>query len=462
MRWKDKSNTTVTNLAGDDVFPLTDVSTDQDKKATINVIAGWVVTKFTTSVAGATQTIVAAINAVRTMAQNAATAAATAQSGVDANTEAIQTANGRIDTNATNIAGNTSSIATLDQEMGNTNVHVDELQDQVGVMQELVDEATAQAQEASATAIDAANAASEAAEAVQEIIDQGGMVLSVFGRSGLVTAESGDYTSSQITHGEGTVADKLTFDAVPIINSKKAVESGGVFTELNKKVSKAGDKMTGRLRINTNDQSTTPSSNVYGHEVRLENSSGQRWGMLSSHYATNGESGAQLEGDKTIGGTEYYNAIRLLIDTSGNAVVRLYGNNVAAAWRNAIGAVASAVSTYDYTKFTYETNFDYYATSGSNAPYASKQGRVVTLAGNFKNTAIITTSGDVVIMGKVPQGCEPLREMKFIQHGSDVNKFILTVRTNGDIGISRYGSDAYVNIPVGAWLNISCTYISAS
>lgn len=259
MRWKDKTNLTDTTVAGSDVLPITDVSTDQDRKITISIIATWAVTKFTTSVAGASQTIVSAINSVRTLAQQGVTNAATAQSGVDANASAIQQANANIATNAENISTNASDIAQLGQEMENTNAHVDELQDDVETMGDRVESAVEQAAGASQEAINAANTASAAAEAIQQIIDQGGAVITVFGRSGEVTAESGDYSSNQITHGSGTVADALTFDSVPVFGSTKAVQSGGVYTALGNKV----DMTTPKYNLDTTAASGTTDGDLY-------------------------------------------------------------------------------------------------------------------------------------------------------------------------------------------------------
>ena len=354
MRWKNKPNMTDTTVAGDDVLPITDVSTDQDRKITVSIIATWVVTKFTTSVAGASQTIVAAINGIRTLAQNASAAAATAQSGVNTNAAAIQQANANIATNATNIATNASNIATLNQDMETTNDNVDALSEQVSTMDVRVETAVGQAEEASAEATAAATTANEAAELVQEIIEGGGTVLSVFGRSGVVEAEAGDYSSDEISHGEGTVADALTFDNVPLSGSQKAVKSGGVYSAIN------------------------------------------------------------------------------------------------------------GVTTYNHTNFSYEANSTYYATSGANQPKAYKCGRIVTLVGCFKNTSEIALSSDSVKIGSVPSACKPISTYRAVVQGSGKNSFLLTVESDGSIGVARYGTSSSVAFPSGSWLNIGCTYIAAS
>lgn len=151
-----------------------------------------------------------------------------------------------------NISSATSDIRTqftqeLTDAINNANDTVDDLQDDVDTLvtnttntvntlvsnsQSAVNIAVASAQTATRNANDAADAANDAVEAIQEIIDSGNAVLSWNGRTGNVEPQSGDYASSQITHGAGTVATALTFDSTPTAGSTRAVQSGGVFSKL--------------------------------------------------------------------------------------------------------------------------------------------------------------------------------------------------------------------------------------
>lgn len=145
------------------------------------------------------------------------------------------------------------------------------------------------------------------------------------------------------------------------------------------------------------------------------------------------------------GGTEY---------RFGTQTYALYVNNVVA------NGVPNTVTSYDNTKFTYEAGFGAYATTGGNAPYADKFGRIVTLSGAFKATAAQTSTGQKTI-GKVPAGCEPLRTLRVIEQGSDRARFLLTINPSGVLMAERYSSTGTdIAIPNGAWLNIFATYIS--
>ena len=471
MRWKDKSNTTVNNLAGDDVFPLTDVSTDQDKKATINVIAGWVVTVFTTSVAGATQTIVDAINAVRTMAQNAATAAATAQSGVDANAAAIQEANSDIATNTQNITTNRHDIDELSQTMESTNEHVDELESQVDTMEGRVEAAITQAEAASTQAAEAADAATDAAETVQEIIDQGGMVASVFGRGGIVTAQTGDYTSDQILHGAETVADLLAFDASPTENSSQAVQSGGVYDALSNKVSKDGDVMDGRIYFNDDDfppveqtnykkefiafgnyDEYTPEFQQYGSICLLKNET--ETGLYISGGPFMEEATIFIGGKSGAGYISLGGALDISLDSDLH--IRFDDPEI---WRKALGANSKNIGSYS-NPFTFYNGCTEYSYGGDDEPYAIRMGRVVQLGGAFKFADTAQASAAGIHVATLHPDYRPAKAIRCVQQASGQNRFLLRIGTDGKMYVDRYGVATHIPIPAGAWLNIFCTYLT--
>ncbi len=119
------------------------------------------------------------------------------------------------------------------------------------------------------------------------------------------------------------------------------------------------------------------------------------------------------------------------------------------------------VKSYSHTEFTYASGWSAYATSGSNRPMAHKCGRVVNLSGNVTPSASQSSAGSVVV-GKVPSGCEPITTQRFVQHGSGQNKLCLVIVTDGTISIERYGTTSNIVIPATSWINIGCTYISAS
>ena len=132
-------------------------------------------------------------------------------------------------------------------------------------------------------------------------------------------------------------------------------------------------------------------------------------------------------------------------------------------------------TTYGNADFTYQQVLDpetgtvvnecvaYSTVSGNaNEPTATKYGRVVNLAGAYKNINA-RPDNSAFDMGKVPTGCEPLKTQYILSQGTSQYKFMLTIRTDGTMNCSRYsaGSSA-VAVPNNAWLNINATYVSAT
>ena len=122
--------------------------------------------------------------------------------------------------------------------------------------------------------------------------------------------------------------------------------------------------------------------------------------------------------------------------------------------------IINRISEKTYSDFSYESNATYYATSGNQTPTAIKTGRVVQLAGGFKIKTAIAAGASVVKIGSVPAGFEPKIVTRFIAQGSGINKLLIAIYDDGDIYVARYGTDAYAQIPVDAYIGIACTYIS--
>lgn len=121
-------------------------------------------------------------------------------------------------------------------------------------------------------------------------------------------------------------------------------------------------------------------------------------------------------------------------------------------------------TTYGNADFTYLNGCVAYSTVADNVnePNASKYGRVVNLSGAFKNPEARPDTAAFDI-GKVPTGCEPLKTQYILNQGTTQYKFLLTIRTDGTINVSRYSATATnTAVPANAWLNINATYISAS
>lgn len=99
--------------------------------------------------------------------------------------------------------------------------------------------------------------------------------------------------------------------------------------------------------------------------------------------------------------------------------------------------------------------------SGTNAPLASRQGRIVQIKGAFKPVVSIPKANaqNEYLMGILPVWARPKDYINFLAQASGGNIYLCVVNTNGQITMSRYrNGGAYADLAVGAWLNIATVY----
>lgn len=119
---------------------------------------------------------------------------------------------------------------------------------------------------------------------------------------------------------------------------------GGASTdaEINDKVSKSGDTMTGTLNLNNSniDISTTPSGTVWGNAYyTVRDKNGNDIGRFRAAQFSDGRCGVQILGRN--GSVE--NALRLLVKQDGTIQVLVSDS---AAWRTALGLCYAANDTF--------------------------------------------------------------------------------------------------------------------
>lgn len=86
-------------------------------------------------------------------------------------------------------------------------------------------------------------------------------------------------------------------------------------------------------------------------------------------------------------------------------------------------------------------------------------GNIVTITGAVKPTAEVTSNtAEIKILSGISTQYRPTAKLSFVCQGSGINRWLLTIGTDGNIYTSRYGTNAYVNIPVGAWLTFTISY----
>ena len=88
-------------------------------------------------------------------------------------------------------------------------------------------------------------------------------------------------------------------------------------------------------------------------------------------------------------------------------------------------------------------------------------GKIVHIEGRVKNaTAVTPAQSGVIIASLTDSSCYPTYEQSALQQGTDANKFILTVLTDGKLNIARYGTTATnTQISSGSWLHCYITYM---
>lgn len=110
------------------------------------------------------------------------------------------------------------------------------------------------------------------------------------------------------------------------------------------------------------------------------------------------------------------------------------------------------------TELSPASGFSIYSTGSTNLPTARRNGRIVQLAGAFKNNNAITVNAEQITIGYVPEWARPDQTTNTVVQGSGMNRFMLVVNPSGAITISRYGTTSYTQAVAGSWLNIACVY----
>lgn len=92
-------------------------------------------------------------------------------------------------------------------------------------------------------------------------------------------------------------------------------------------------------------------------------------------------------------------------------------------------------------------------------PVFKATGNVVTVCGVVSNVSEMTsTSSGVVFASGIPEEFRPHMEHHFVCQGSGMNRWLCTVKTDGTLMLSRYGTTSDGTIAANSWLPFTCTY----
>ena len=113
----------------------------------------------------------------------------------------------------------------------------------------------------------------------------------------------------------------------------------------------------------------------------------------------------------------------------------------------------------DWVDMTLSSSFKCYEDDIENQPKYRNVGGVVTIKGVIAPISEYTSSNDYVVFASgIPKDLRPLTNQHFVCQGSQMNHWLCTIRTNGNVCISRYGTTEYASVPTSAWLPFTCTY----
>lgn len=106
-----------------------------------------------------------------------------------------------------------------------------------------------------------------------------------------------------------------------------------------------------------------------------------------------------------------------------------------------------------------ETYKSGWAKYGSILPYARKCGRMCFLTGSVTNTVAKTLDNEGEVAFVLPAGYRPNYTVRQVCQGSQLNKFLLVVSSNGEANIQRYGTSSIVTANADSWFTIDCCFM---
>ena len=113
----------------------------------------------------------------------------------------------------------------------------------------------------------------------------------------------------------------------------------------------------------------------------------------------------------------------------------------------------------DWVLLELDSAYKAYDEKTENMPKYKATANVVTVTGAVSPRTEYTSSSDVVVIAKgIPAELRPATHQQFVCQGSGMNRWNCSIRTDGTITMSRYGTTAATTVPTTAWIVFCCTY----
>lgn len=235
-------------------------------------------------------------------------------------------------------------------------------------------------------------------------------------------------------------------------------------------VGKAGDTMTGNLRI-TDDRrlimqetatAVGETANSNYNECAFRDKNDANYAMFSGRFNTDGTVGLRLAGTRKVSNTDKQNVLGLYVDSSGNPVV-VVSSGAGAAWRSALnlgtsGALPITVAQggSGQTAVSSTTTASQIATAATNTTISSASyaqwGKIAMVQIAITRSINTGTNTDVTVATLVSGKRPAITASATIRYNGSVN--FAYINTSGGIIINTATS-----IPANTTLYINATYI---
>ena len=150
---------------------------------------------------------------------------------------------------------------------------------------------------------------------------------------------------------------------------------------------------------------------------------------------------------------DYFNVMSTLWASSG-----IYTEGeVGAGSLTLLGGINATSSSNEVASLTFKSGYQSYGTNYPNKVW--RFGNVVFMQGAAKPTSNKSASSSAVVFATIPNGFRPKNTVYYVCQGSGVNRWTLTVESNGNVGWSRYGTTSSSEVPSGSWLVFSATWM---
>lgn len=117
------------------------------------------------------------------------------------------------------------------------------------------------------------------------------------------------------------------------------------------------------------------------------------------------------------------------------------------------------ISDSGWQNVIFKSGFSNY--SNTNPMRYRRIGKIVHLEGIIKNTTAFTPNTGTTIIATIDDPyCRPTYSQYTLMQGTDANKFLLIINSDGTIGISRYGTTAAsTQVTANSWLHTNTTWM---